>query len=39
MWGEDELHNVVQMGFNSSAPLDSQDLTGSTPPDHMKVEL
>ncbi|CAL5400185.1 unnamed protein product [Camellia sinensis] len=29
MWGEDELHNVVQMGFNSSAPLDSQDLTDS----------
>lgn len=28
MWGEDELHNVVQMGFNSSAPLDSQDLNG-----------
>jgi hypothetical protein len=28
MWGEDELHNVIQMGFNSSAPLDSQDLNG-----------
>ncbi|XP_028060206.1 transcription factor bHLH49-like isoform X2 [Camellia sinensis] len=39
MWGEDELHNVVQMGFNSSAPLDSQDLNGSLPLDHMKVEL
>ncbi|XP_058183989.1 transcription factor bHLH49 [Rhododendron vialii] len=30
MWGEDELHNVVQMGFNSSAPLDSQELNGMT---------
>ncbi|PSS28933.1 Transcription factor bHLH49 like [Actinidia chinensis var. chinensis] len=28
MWGEDELHNVVQMGFNSNAPIDSQDLNG-----------
>lgn len=28
MWGEDELHNVVQMGFNSSVALDSQDLNG-----------
>ncbi|XP_057481630.1 transcription factor bHLH49-like isoform X2 [Actinidia eriantha] len=28
VWGEDELHNVVQMGFNSNAPIDSQDLNG-----------
>ncbi|XP_052186048.1 transcription factor bHLH49 [Diospyros lotus] len=37
--GEDELHNVVQMGFNSSAPLDNQDLNGSIPSGHMKAEL
>nr|GMD28619.1 transcription factor bHLH49 isoform X1 [Ipomoea batatas] len=36
MW-DDELHNVVQMGFNPSAPLDSQDI-GSLPPGHMKSE-
>ncbi|KAL2510062.1 transcription factor bHLH [Forsythia ovata] len=35
---EDELHNVVQMGINSSAPLTSQDLSGSLPPGHMKAE-
>ncbi|GAB4828997.1 hypothetical protein Ancab_018654 [Ancistrocladus abbreviatus] len=33
---EDELHNVVHMGFSTSAPLDSQ---GSLPPGNMKVEL
>uniref|UniRef100_A0A5B6Z6X0 Putative transcription factor bHLH49 isoform X1 n=1 Tax=Davidia involucrata TaxID=16924 RepID=A0A5B6Z6X0_DAVIN len=36
---EDELNNVVQMGFNSSAPLSSQDLSGSLPQGHTKVEL
>lgn len=36
---EDELHNVVQMSYGTSAPSDSQDVNGSTPPDHMKVEL
>ncbi|KAK4430128.1 Transcription factor [Sesamum alatum] len=35
---EDELHNVVHMGFNSSAPLNSQDLSGSLPPGQMKAE-
>ncbi|GFZ18349.1 basic helix-loop-helix (bHLH) DNA-binding superfamily protein [Actinidia rufa] len=38
VWGEDELHNVVQMGFNSNAPIDNQDLNGYLPPCHMKVE-
>lgn len=32
-----QLHNVVDMGFNSTAPLDSQDLS-SVPPDQMKAE-
>ncbi|XP_042502750.1 transcription factor bHLH49 [Macadamia integrifolia] len=32
---DDELHNVVQMSFGTS----SQDLNGSLPPGHMKVEL
>ncbi|XP_057962695.1 transcription factor bHLH49 isoform X2 [Malania oleifera] len=36
---EDELHNVVQMSFGASAPSDSQDVNGSLPPSHMKVEL
>ncbi|KAG8366504.1 hypothetical protein BUALT_Bualt17G0086900 [Buddleja alternifolia] len=35
---EDELHNVVHMGFNSTAPLNSQDLGGSLPPGHVKTE-
>ncbi|GFP95298.1 transcription factor bhlh49 [Phtheirospermum japonicum] len=35
---EDELHNIVHMGFNSSAPLTSQDLSGCVPPGHMKAE-
>ncbi|XAR65333.1 hypothetical protein NMG60_11009418 [Bertholletia excelsa] len=40
MWGKDELHNVVQMGFNSSAPLHGQDLNGSmVQGGHEKVEL
>ncbi|KAL0396875.1 UNVERIFIED_CONTAM: Transcription factor [Sesamum calycinum] len=35
---EDELHNVVHMGFNSTAPLNTQDLSGSLPPGHIKAE-
>ncbi|KAL5826181.1 hypothetical protein ACOSQ4_017978 [Xanthoceras sorbifolium] len=35
---EDELHNVVQMSYGTSAPPDSQDVNGSVPPNHMKVE-
>ncbi|KAK6133961.1 hypothetical protein DH2020_032302 [Rehmannia glutinosa] len=35
---DDELHNIVHMGFNSSAPVNSQDLSGSLPPGHMKAE-
>ncbi|KAL1551182.1 transcription factor bHLH49-like isoform X1 [Salvia divinorum] len=35
---EDELHNVVHMGFTSTAPSSSQDLSGSLPPGHMKAE-
>ncbi|XP_018633575.1 transcription factor bHLH49-like isoform X2 [Nicotiana tomentosiformis] len=34
---DDQLHNVVEMGFNSSAPLDSQDIS-SLPPGQMKAE-
>lgn len=34
---DDQLHNVVDMGFNSTAPLDCQDLS-SLPPDQMKTE-
>ncbi|XP_073284482.1 transcription factor bHLH76-like isoform X3 [Primulina huaijiensis] len=34
---EDELHNVVQKGFNSSPTIDEQDLSDS-PPLHMKAE-
>ncbi|KAF3651723.1 Transcription factor bHLH63 [Capsicum annuum] len=33
-----ELHNIVQMGLNSSAPLSSQDLSGSLPAGPMKEE-
>ncbi|XP_043716720.1 transcription factor bHLH49 [Telopea speciosissima] len=36
---DDELHNVVQMSFGTSSPFSSQDLNGSLPPGHMKVEL
>lgn len=36
---EDELHNIVQMGLNSSVPLSSQDISGSLPPGQMKAEL
>lgn len=35
---EDELHNIVHMGFNSTAPPSSQDLSGPLPPGHMKAE-
>ncbi|KAL3631280.1 hypothetical protein CASFOL_024264 [Castilleja foliolosa] len=35
---DDELHNIVHMGFNSSAPLTTQDLSGCVPPSHMKAE-
>nr|XP_016448171.1 PREDICTED: transcription factor bHLH49-like [Nicotiana tabacum] len=35
---DDQLHNVVEMGFNSSAPLDSQDISSSLPPGEMKAE-
>ncbi|KAJ9163453.1 hypothetical protein P3X46_023120 [Hevea brasiliensis] len=34
-----ELNNVVQMGYATSAPQDSQDINGSLPPGHMKAEL
>lgn len=34
---EDELHNVVHMGFTSS-PLNTQDSSGSLPPGHIKAE-
>lgn len=36
---DDELHNVVHMGYVTSAPQDSQDISGSLPPGHMKAEL
>ncbi|KAK7275069.1 hypothetical protein RIF29_16176 [Crotalaria pallida] len=36
---EDELHNVVQMSFAPTAPLNSQDVDGSVPANQMKVEL
>ncbi|CAN4121984.1 unnamed protein product [Withania somnifera] len=35
---DNELHNVVQMGLSSSAPLSSQDLSGSLPAGQMKAE-
>ncbi|MCD9645370.1 hypothetical protein HAX54_034226 [Datura stramonium] len=35
---DNELHNVVQMGLNSSVPLSSQDLSGSLPAGQMKAE-
>ncbi|KAL3830580.1 hypothetical protein ACJIZ3_019382 [Penstemon smallii] len=36
---EDELHNVIHMGgFNTNAALNSQDLSASLPPGHMKAE-
>ncbi|KAK7407481.1 hypothetical protein VNO78_09432 [Psophocarpus tetragonolobus] len=36
---EDELHNVVQMSFATTAPLSSQDVDGTAPTSQMKVEL
>lgn len=36
---EDELHNVVQMSFGTTASDNSQDLNGNHPPGNMKVEL
>ncbi|KAL2542792.1 Transcription factor bHLH [Abeliophyllum distichum] len=35
---EDELHNIIQMGFNSNEPLNSQNLSGSPRLGHMKTE-
>ncbi|KAL6529269.1 hypothetical protein OROGR_014892 [Orobanche gracilis] len=34
---DDELHNIVHMGFNSSVPPNSQDLS-SLPSGHLKAE-
>ncbi|KAK8493542.1 hypothetical protein V6N13_099830 [Hibiscus sabdariffa] len=36
---EDELHNVIQMNYGAGAPSDSQELNGSQPSGHAKVEL
>ncbi|XP_021910341.1 transcription factor bHLH49 isoform X1 [Carica papaya] len=36
---DDELHNVVQMSYGSTAPPGDQDVDGSLPSGHMKVEL
>ncbi|CAJ1931765.1 unnamed protein product [Sphenostylis stenocarpa] len=36
---EDELHNVVQMSFATTAPLSSQDVDGTVSASQMKVEL
>ncbi|OVA15415.1 Myc-type [Macleaya cordata] len=36
---DDELHNVIQMSFGANVPFNGQDLNGSLPPGHMKVEL
>lgn len=35
----DELHNVVQMSFATTAPMSSQDVDGTTAANQMKVEL
>ncbi|KAJ8426790.1 hypothetical protein Cgig2_007845 [Carnegiea gigantea] len=35
---EDELHNIVQMGFNTGAPLENQELNCSVPSGQMKAE-
>ncbi|XP_059278265.1 transcription factor bHLH49-like [Lycium ferocissimum] len=37
VWRDDQLPNVVEMGFHSSALLDCQDLS-SLPPNQMKAE-
>ncbi|RDX65824.1 Transcription factor bHLH49, partial [Mucuna pruriens] len=36
---EDELHNVVQMSFATTAPMSSQDVDGTVSASQMKVEL
>ncbi|KAK7367314.1 hypothetical protein VNO80_09323 [Phaseolus coccineus] len=36
---EDELHNVVQMSFATTAPLSNQDVDGTVSASQMKVEL
>ncbi|KAA3487914.1 transcription factor bHLH49-like isoform X2 [Gossypium australe] len=36
---EDELHNVVQMNYGTSNVSDSQEVNGSQPSGHTKVEL
>nr|ABK94855.1 unknown [Populus trichocarpa] len=36
---DDELRNVVQMSYETSAPHDSQDVNKPLPPGHLKVEL
>ncbi|PPS01496.1 hypothetical protein GOBAR_AA19165 [Gossypium barbadense] len=36
---EDELHNVVQMNYGTSAPSDSLDVNGPRPSSNTKVEL
>ncbi|KAJ6429708.1 hypothetical protein OIU84_021166 [Salix udensis] len=36
---DDELRNVVQMSYGTSAPHDSQDVNEPLPPGHLKVEL
>ncbi|XP_022735185.1 transcription factor bHLH49-like isoform X2 [Durio zibethinus] len=36
---EDDLHNVVQMNYGANAPSDNQEVNGSLPSDHTKVEL
>nr|WIE96182.1 basic helix-loop-helix transcription factor [Loropetalum chinense var. rubrum] len=36
---DDELNNVIQMSYGTNAPANSQELSGSLPPGHMKVEL
>ncbi|KAK6931400.1 Myc-type, basic helix-loop-helix (bHLH) domain [Dillenia turbinata] len=38
MW-DDELNNVVQMSLGAGALISSQELSGSLPLGHMKVEL
>ncbi|CAL5189166.1 unnamed protein product [Lathyrus oleraceus] len=38
MW-EDELHNVIQMSFATTAPTSNQDVDGNAVSNQMKVEL
>ncbi|XXG79993.1 hypothetical protein AAC387_Pa09g0954 [Persea americana] len=35
----DELHDVVQMSYSDDGPFNTQELNGSLPPGHVKVEL